>query len=92
MDNSALVAITQLLKQTGPWGLVAILGAAYWRMMTRKEKEIHDLYDRLGELTKIQIRAIDDMNESLRDLCNMIGIAFLRSRGTFPPPTKKDPK
>jgi len=89
MDQTTLLGVAEVLSKTGPWGLLVILGVAYWRTLSRKEDEIKELYARLGELTEAQIKAIDDMRDSLRDLCQMIGVAFLRWKPSKPPENKK---
>lgn len=84
------MGIAEVLSKTGPWGLLVVLGVAYWRTMSRKETEIKELYERLAALTEAQTRAIDDMRESLRDLCQVIGVSFLRWRQSKPPDKKTD--
>ena len=85
MDGTLIGEIAEILKTTGPWGIVVVLGYAYWRNARIKEKEIKELYERITQLSTEQTKALLDMRESIRDLCEMIGIAFLRRRPTSPP-------
>jgi len=36
--------IAEFLKATGPYGIVAILGWAFWRVSEKKDKEVKDLF------------------------------------------------
>jgi hypothetical protein len=44
MDPSAFSSIAEVLKATGPYGLVAVLGWAFWRVNEKKDRELKDLH------------------------------------------------
>lgn len=53
------------LRATGPYGLVAVLGWAFWRMNERKDAAIRDLYEQVAELSRAQTEAITKMESAL---------------------------
>lgn len=66
--------IANILLATGPWGIVAVLGWAFWR----KEIEIRDLYEQIVKLSTEQIGAINRMENALSSLKESIITAMLR--------------
>lgn len=58
-------AIATWLQATGPYGLVAVLGWAFWRMSERKDNAIHDLYEQVAELSRTQTAAVIKMEAAL---------------------------
>ena len=47
MDPSSFTTIAEVLKATGPYGLVAVLGWAFWRMNSRKDQELKSLHEKI---------------------------------------------
>ncbi len=60
-----LTSIATWLQATGPYGLVAVLGWAFWRMNERKDAAIRELYEQVGELSRAQTAAITKMEAAL---------------------------
>ncbi len=60
-----LTAIATWLEATGPYGLVAVLGWAFWRMNERKDLAIRELYEQVAELSRVQTTAITKMEAAL---------------------------
>ena len=56
MDMYATIA--EFLKATGPYGLVSVLGWAFWRVIEKKDKEVKDLYITVAKITEAQTAAI----------------------------------
>ena len=63
-----LLEVTNMLQASGPWGLVAVLGWAFWRVQNRKDNEVKGLYERIGELCEKQISATIRMESSIKEL------------------------
>ena len=61
-----------MLQASGPWGLVAVLGWAFWRVQNRKDLEVKGLYERIAQLCEKQISATLRMEQSLRDLTSAL--------------------
>ena len=64
-----------LLSATGPYGLVAVLGWAFWRVNEKKDRELKALCERLGDLSEAQTAAVVKveaalvaLKEAIRDL------------------------
>lgn len=60
-----LTSIATWLQATGPYGLVAVLGWAFWRMNERKDAAIRELYEQVAELSRAQTMAITKMESAL---------------------------
>lgn len=63
-----LVEITSILTSSGPWGMVALVGWAFWRTQGRKELEIRRLYERIADLCDRQTAATIKMETSISSL------------------------
>jgi hypothetical protein len=63
--NPELGSIATWLQATGPYGLVAVLGWAFWRMNERKDAAIRELYEQVAELSRVQTAAITKMESAL---------------------------
>ncbi|MDF1524646.1 MAG: hypothetical protein P1P87_17725, partial [Trueperaceae bacterium] len=50
---------------SGPYGLVAILGVAYWKLSQKKDRQMQELFDRVAELSAAQTTAITKMEAAL---------------------------
>ena len=68
MEPSALTMIADVLKATGPYGLVAVLGWAFWRLSERKDRELKALHERLLSMSEVQTAAITKMEAALMAL------------------------
>lgn len=60
-----LTTIAAWLQATGPYGLVAVLGWAFWRMNERKDAAIRELYEQIVELGRVQTAAVTKMEAAL---------------------------
>jgi hypothetical protein len=49
------LTLVQTVISSGPWGLVAVLGWAFWRTIGRREVETILFYERFIELSEKQI-------------------------------------
>ena len=65
MDPSAFSMIAEFLKATGPYGLVAVLGWAFWRLSERKDRELKSLHERLVSMAEAQTAAITKVEAAL---------------------------
>lgn len=65
MDPSAFSMIADFLKATGPYGLVAVLGWAFWRLSERKDRELKSLHERLVSMAEAQTAAITKVEAAL---------------------------
>ena len=63
--NPELTTIAAWLEATGPYGLVAVLGWAFWKMSDRKDAAIRELYEQVAELSRVQTAAITKMEAAL---------------------------
>lgn len=50
--------IAAWLQATGPYGIVAILGWAFWKVNQQKDAALRELYERVAEMGKAQTEAI----------------------------------
>ena len=46
--------VASWLQATGPYGLVAVLGWAFWRINEKKDAMLRELHDRLAEMCRAQ--------------------------------------
>lgn len=72
--------IAEFLKATGPYGLVAVLGWAFWRVSEKKDKEVKDLYEKVAQISEAQTSAITKVESALLALREAID--ELRHRST----------
>jgi hypothetical protein len=73
------VAIADFLKATGPYGLVVILGWAFWRVSEKKDEQMKALFDRVSALAEAQTSALVKVESALGSLREAID--GLRSNG-----------
>ena len=71
------VDVTNLLISTGPWGLVVVVGWAFWLTQNRKELEVKALYERIVELCSKQIEATIRMETALDGLTETLKTSLL---------------
>lgn len=58
-------SIAQMPQATGPYGLVAILGWAFWRVNEKKDRELKALHEKIVELAEAQTTAIVNVEAAL---------------------------
>jgi hypothetical protein len=68
MDMTTFQSVASFLSSTGQWGLLAVLGIAFWRLSERKDKDMQALYEKLIELSESQTSAITKMEGALTAL------------------------
>lgn len=57
--------IATWLQATGPYGIVAILGWAFWKVNQQKDAVLRELYERVAEMGKAQTEAIVKVEAAL---------------------------
>ena len=65
MNPSGLAAFAEILQATGPYGLVAVLGWAFWRINEKKDRELKALYERIVAFAEAQTAAIIKVEAAL---------------------------
>lgn len=70
--GSEFSAIAAWLQATGPYGLVAILGWAFWKVNERKDAALRELFERVAELSSAQTAAITKVESALVALKSVI--------------------
>ena len=83
METYATIA--EFLKATGPYGIVAILGWAFWRVGEKKDQEVKELYEKVAQISEAQVSAITKVEAALLALREAID--ELRGRNTTARPT-----
>jgi hypothetical protein len=68
LETSIMKEIADFLAASGMYGIVSILGIAYWKMATKKDELLHTIYNRLIELTQAQTAALVDVKGALVSL------------------------
>jgi len=64
MDNE-FTSVAAWLQATGPYGLVAVLGWAFWRVNEKKDREIKALHEKIVELAEAQTAAVIKVEAAL---------------------------
>ena len=57
--------IATWLQATGPYGLVAVLGWAFWRVNERKDAALRELYEQVAEMSRAQTQAVTKVEAAL---------------------------
>jgi len=65
MDPSGISTIAEVLAASGPYGFLAILGIAYWKLSQKKDRQMRELFDRVLELSETQTAAITKVEAAL---------------------------
>mgnify|MGYP003993978573 CR=1 FL=1 len=65
MDPGAFSTFAEVLQATGPYGLVCVLGWAFWRVNEKKDASLQMLCDRLAELSEAQTAAMVKVEHAL---------------------------
>jgi hypothetical protein len=58
-------SIAAWLSASGPYGLVAILGWAFWKVNERKDAALRELYERVAEMGRTQTEAVVKVEAAL---------------------------
>ena len=64
MDNE-FTSVTAWLQATGPYGLVAVLGWAFWRVNEKKDRELKALHEKIVVLAEAQTAAVIKVEAAL---------------------------
>jgi len=72
MDPSGLATIAEVLKASGPYGLVAVLGWAFWRINEKKDRELKALSQKVVAMAQAQTEAIVKVESALLALKSAI--------------------
>jgi hypothetical protein len=65
MNPSGLATFAEILQATGPYGLVAVLGWAFWRINEKKVRELKALHEKIVQLAEAQTAAIVKVEAAL---------------------------
>lgn len=65
MNPSNVATLAEILQATGPYGLVAVLGWAFWRVNEKKDRELKLLHEKIVELAEAQTTAIVKVEAAL---------------------------
>ncbi len=57
MEPTAIHPIAEILSASGPYGLVAILGWAFWFTNEKKGRQMRELFNRVAALSEAQTAA-----------------------------------
>ncbi|MGE0325898.1 MAG: hypothetical protein AB7K71_17070 [Polyangiaceae bacterium] len=76
-----VTSIADYLTATGPYGLVAALAWAYWKISERKDSAIRDLYEQVADLGRSQTEAITKMEAALVGLKDAVTELLEPARG-----------
>lgn len=75
MEPGGLGTFAEVLQATGPYGLVCVLGWAFWKINEKKDASLQMLCERLGDLSEAQTAAMVKveaalvaLKEAIRDL------------------------
>ncbi len=64
MENE-FTSIASWLQATGPYGLVAVLGWAFWRVNEKKDRELKALHEKIVVLAEAQTAAVIKVEAAL---------------------------
>ena len=59
------LTIADFLKATGPYGIVAILGWGFWRVIEKKDQEVKALHEQIVKISEAQTAAITKVESAL---------------------------
>jgi hypothetical protein len=60
-----LTSIATWLQATGPYGLVAVLGVAFWKLNEKKDAALRELYEEVTALSRAQTEAVTKVEAAL---------------------------
>ena len=58
-------SIAAWLSASGPYGIVAVLGWAFWKINERKDAALRELYERVAEMGRVQTEAMVKVEAAL---------------------------
>ena len=58
-------AIAAWLSATSPYGIVAVLGWAFWRTNEKKDAALRELFDKVAEMGRAQTEAVTKVEAAL---------------------------
>jgi hypothetical protein len=64
MENE-FTTVAAWLQATGPYGLVAVLGWAFWRVNEKKDAALRELFDKVAEMGRAQTEAVTKVEAAL---------------------------
>jgi hypothetical protein len=64
MDHE-FTSVAAWLQATGPYGLVAVLGWAFWRVNEKKDRELKALHEKIVVLAEAQTAAVIKVEAAL---------------------------
>jgi len=64
MENE-FTSVASWLQATGPYGLVAVLGWAFWRINEKKDRELKALHEKIVVLAEAQTAAVIKVEAAL---------------------------
>jgi len=65
MEPGGLGTFAEVLQATGPYGLVCVLGWAFWKVNEKKDASLQMLCERLGDLSEAQTAAMVKVEAAL---------------------------
>ena len=65
MDPATISPFVNLLSASGPYGLVCVLGWAFWRINEKKDRELKLLSQKIVEMAQAQTAAIVGVEAAL---------------------------
>jgi hypothetical protein len=65
MEPGGLGTFAEVLQATGPYGLVCVLGWAFWKINEKKDASLQMLCERLGDLSEAQTAAMVKVEAAL---------------------------
>lgn len=68
MDTASVTALAEMLSATSPYGILCVLGIAYWKLSEKKDREIKSLNLRLADIAERQIAAFSKVEAALVSL------------------------
>src|SRR5690606_27997371 len=86
-DMDEFSGIAAWLPATGPYGIVAILGWAFWKINERKDAALRELYERVAEMGRTQTEAMVKVEAALVALKE----AIEEMHDRLPPPGRATP-
>ena len=63
-----IIETARMLSAAGPYGLVAVLGWAYWRQSEKKDSQLKFFFDDLLQITKSQTDALLRVEVAISEL------------------------
>lgn len=63
--ESNLSSVAAWLESSGPYGLIAVLGWAFWAVNEKKDAALRELYDKVLAMGQAQTEAVTKMEAAL---------------------------